>query len=117
MIKQTIGVGLAMILLGVVAYLVTGMASVTALIPSFFGVVIAALGVGASKAKEGGRRGPLIGAMVVSVLGLLGPLGRVLPAAFRGELAFGAATVTQIVFAVLAGYLAVTLGLGLFKRK
>ncbi len=118
MIRQTMGVGVVMVILGVAAYLLTGMVSVTALIPSFFGVVIAGLGLFALKAMPKNKSKPLlIGAMVVSVLGVLGPAGRVLPPLFRGELELGAATVVQIVFAVLAGYLAVVLALGLFKRK
>ncbi len=118
MIRQTIGVGIAMVILGVVAYFVTGMVSVTALIPSFFGVVIGALGFFALKAMLKNKSKPfLIGALVVSVLGVLGPAGRVLPSLFRGELELGAATVVQIVFAVLAAYLAVVLALGLFKKK
>lgn len=118
MIKQTIGSAIAMIILGVVAYFVSGMASVTALIPSFFGAIIGVLGFLAIKRlPKGGAKPMLIGAMVVSVLGFLGPAGRVLPSLFKGELTMNTATIVQIVFALLAAYLAFVLGMGLFKKK
>lgn len=45
MAKITVWFGAALIVLGVVSYVGSGAASVTALIPAFFGIVFAALGI------------------------------------------------------------------------
>jgi hypothetical protein len=39
-----LGIGLALVVIGLVAYVGSGTASVTALVPSFLGVILAALG-------------------------------------------------------------------------
>lgn len=44
MAKVTIGFGIGFIVLGIAAYVLTGMSSMTALIPSFFGVLFVILG-------------------------------------------------------------------------
>lgn len=107
--KPTIGFALAMIVLGAVAYLATGMASVTALIPAFIGVPILIAGIAARVA----RTPALIAALVFCVLGFLGPLGRIVPAASNGGLTINAALVSQLLFMALAALLAVVIVLSL----
>lgn len=98
--KFTIWIGLAMIALGVGAYVLTSFASVTALIPAFFGVPIAVLGAVALKPT---RRKPAgIAALVLGALGLLGILGRLVPTLTDGSFTLDTATIVQILFALLA---------------
>ncbi len=107
--KPTISIAIAMILLGAAVYLATGMESVTALIPSFIGVPILLCGLLAAKA----RTPALVAALVFNVLGFLGPLGRIIPTAAKGELSIGPAFASQLVFMALAGILAVVLVLAI----
>ena len=106
--KITIAVGVILIALGLLGYLVFGGddPSVTALIPAFFGVPIALLGVLAL--KPGIRKHAVHGALVFGLLGFLAPLGRIVPVAIRGELQAVPSTfmlvamaVTCLVFVVL----------------
>ena len=99
--RPTVIIGLAMIVLGAGTYFATGMGSVTALIPSFIGAPILLCGLAAAMA----RKPALIAATVLAVLGLLGPLGRIIPTAAKGELSLGTALVSQIVFMLLAATL------------
>ena len=101
--RPSVIIGLAMIALGAGTYVATGMGSVTALIPAFIGVPILLCGLAAAKA----RTPALIAATVLAVLGLLGPLGRIIPASTKGELSLGTALVSQIVFMLLAAVLVV----------
>ena len=55
------------------------------------------------------RRPALIAALVLSILGFLGPLGRIIPTAAKGELALNPAFASQLVFMGLTGILAVVL--------
>jgi hypothetical protein len=96
--RNTVVLGTLMIILGVVAYFASGMASATALIPAFFGLPIAALGLLAARA----RRGALIAVTVLAVLGALGPLGRIIPMATQGNLQINAALLVQAAFMLLA---------------
>ncbi|MBK6317055.1 MAG: hypothetical protein IPF53_22925 [Blastocatellia bacterium] len=66
----TIGVGVLLTLIGVVGYVMSGMASWTALIPAFLGVPMALLG--AVALKESLLKHAMHGAAVVGLLGLLG---------------------------------------------
>lgn len=68
--QLTIGVGGALALLGILSYIGSGAASVTALIPTFFGVILAALGAGAQ--RENRRALMMHVALALAVLGLLG---------------------------------------------
>lgn len=68
--KLTIRVGGALALLGIFSFIGSGAASVTALIPTFFGVILAALGVGAQ--REDRRALMMHIALALAVLGLLG---------------------------------------------
>lgn len=92
------GFGVAMIVLGVAAYFLTGRSSVTAMIPSFFGVALVVCG--AAAAKFG--RPAIIAAFVLGLLGIGGPLGRVVPDAIKNGLTLNAATIVQLLFAALS---------------
>ncbi len=107
--KPTISFAIAMILLGVAAYLGTGRSSITSLIPAFIGVLILIAGFAAAIA-----RGPaLVAALVLSLLGLAGPLARIIPSAMRGELALSTAFGIQLIFMAMAAILAIVLILAL----
>ncbi len=107
----TLVFGVVFVLLGVVAYLVTGMQSVTALIPAFFGVVFVVLGVvmrDASRARHAGHA-----AAVLALLGLLGSargVPSVIALAQGGEVERPGAAVAQTVMVVLClAYLALAI--------
>lgn len=70
----TRAVGAALIVIGIVAYLTSGAASVTALIPAFLGVVLVALGIVAKNERYHAHA--IHGALLVALLGLLGTLSR-----------------------------------------
>lgn len=68
--RITVAYGFLLIVLGVAGYYGTGQASVTALIPAFFGLPILALGVFAGKKAPG--RAALLSAAVLALVGLAG---------------------------------------------
>ncbi len=70
MAKITIGIGCVLIALGVGSYLGTGRESVTALIPAFFGLPLALLGVVAL--NDGRRKHAMHAAAAIGLLGFLG---------------------------------------------
>ncbi len=72
MAKITIGLGLVLIALGLGSYFGTGRASVTALIPAFFGLPLLLLGLVALK-----ERMRTIAMIIAVVIGLLGFAGTV----------------------------------------
>lgn len=96
--KPTVLIAVLMVVLGLAAYFMTGMASVTAMIPTFIGVPILLCGLLASKA----RKPALIVALVLGVLAAAGPLGRIVPSMLGGELDVNAALVTQLLMIVLS---------------
>ncbi|MDQ4132030.1 MAG: hypothetical protein M3179_02235 [Actinomycetota bacterium] len=70
MAKATIGVGGGLAVLGIVAYLGSGAVSATALIPTVFGLILAALGYAA---QQPGRRALMMHIAVgVAIVGFLG---------------------------------------------
>jgi hypothetical protein len=102
-------IGLALTLLGVGAYFGTGGASVTALIPAFFGVPLAALGVLARDDRR--RKTAMHVAAALSLVGLAGSargIPQVIALVSGGEAARPAAAVVQTAMALLC---AVFLGL------
>ena len=99
--KPTVAFAIAMILLGVITYLGTGMGSMTALIPAFVGIPILLMGLLAAKA----RKPALLIALVLAVLGFIGPLGRIVPLAMKGELGLSVAFMGQLIFMGLAAVL------------
>ena len=106
--------GLAMIALGVVAYMATNRESVTALIPAFVGLPVALCGF---VARKGAGRAPIIVALVLSVVAALGPVMRVATAVSKGEFEWNAARSVQIAFVALAGLLAVLIIKSMFRKK
>jgi len=101
--KMTIIYAWALMLLGIIGYFATGMVSVTALIPMFFGLPIMALGIGA---KHQARRKNVM--HIAAALGLLGFLGsaRGLGGLFTliggGEVARPGAVISQSIMAILS---------------
>lgn len=78
--STAIGVGLSLILVGIAGYvwgMLDGKASVTALIPAFFGIVIALLGAFA-KSSESMRKHLMHAALLVALLGFVIPAYRLL---------------------------------------
>ena len=67
--KITIIYAIALIILGIGGYVSTGMASITALIPTFFGIVVLILGILAK--KENIRKHVLHVAMLLALIGIV----------------------------------------------
>ena len=82
MAKTTVGFSLALIMLGVLSWILTGRSSATALIPSGFGLALALAGVLAAVDKY--RKHALHAAAAISILGIVGALQRALPIAVSG---------------------------------
>jgi len=95
------GVGLLLMIVGVGGYVMTGMASATALIPAAFGLVISMLGFYAR--HEAGRRTAMHLAMGIAMVGVLGSISGLLsiPALISGEAAMPAAVVSRSAMAVI----------------
>lgn len=97
-------VGFLLAVLGIAAYVLTGFASITALIPAFFGVVLLLLALAARRASA--RKHVMHLAVAIALLGLVATLGRVGPALGAGDIA-RPAVITQVLMAlVLAVYVA-----------
>jgi hypothetical protein len=99
--KATIGFGVGLIVLGVVAYFGTGMASWTALIPAFGGIPLALCGVIAL--KERFRKHAMHVAVVLGLVGFAGTVMGVVKVArmIAGEtLARPEAAIVQAIMAV-----------------
>ncbi len=97
MAKTTIGFSLALIILGVLSWVLTGRSSATALIPSGFGLALSLAGIMALLDKY--RKHALHAAAAVSILGIVGSLQRAIPTAISGgELRI--ATASQLLMAL-----------------
>lgn len=68
--NSAITVGILLIIVGVLSRVLTGTNSITALIPAFFGLPIAVLGVMALSPRR--QRGSLIAISILSLLGVVG---------------------------------------------
>ncbi len=93
--------GTLLTLIGAVGYiygLMNEKASVTALIPAFFGVVLFILGL-LAQSKESLRKHLMHAAIVVALLGFIMPVGRLVSK--MAELTMSAAVVSQIAMAVV----------------
>ncbi|MBD3258975.1 hypothetical protein GF377_11120 [candidate division GN15 bacterium] len=103
MTKITIWFGVAFIVLGLIGYFATGMASVTALIPAFFGIVFVCLGWIARYDRF--RKHVMHGAAILAFLAVAGSF-RGIPQAMSlmsgGHVERPAAAVSQAIMAVLA---------------
>ena len=114
MAKSTIWYGVLLILIGVIAYVATSMASVTALIPSFFGLVFVA--IGSLGRNERFAKSSLIAALVLAVLGLFGSLSgipQVITIIGGGDVARPAASIARAVMAIVLIAMTFTLVRGL----
>ena len=93
--------GRLLVLVGVIGYgygMFNGNASLTALIPAVFGVVLMLLGH-ISVAKESLRKHLMHVAMLIGLLGFILPAGRLISRA--GEITMSAAVLSQIAMAVV----------------
>lgn len=118
MSRSAVGFGTLLLLIGVVAYVATGMASVTALIPSFFGMVLVALG--ALGRTERFEKPALYGALGVSILGLLGSVSGITQTISYmggGEVARPSASITRAIMAVVLMALVAVLTRALVARR
>jgi hypothetical protein len=97
-------VGFLLALLGLAAYALTGFASMTALIPAFFGVVFILLALAAR--SESARKHAMHIAVAVALLGLLATLGRVVPAITAGAIGRPAVIAQLLMAVILAVYVA-----------
>ncbi|MDN5746472.1 MAG: hypothetical protein L0H31_15325 [Nocardioidaceae bacterium] len=97
--RITIGLGIVLVAVGVIAYIATGFASWTALIPAILGAVILACGLIGMKNQKAG----IHIALVVAILGILGTGMNVLQigALVAGEAERPAAVITSIITFVL----------------
>ena len=95
--KLSISVGTALILLGLILYISTGSKSVTALIPSFFGVPILACGFIAK--NEHRRKMAAHIAVLFALLGSLGGLGMGIKKTASDGL--GSAQIGQLVMGII----------------
>lgn len=108
MVRFTAALGVALVILGVGAFVLTSAVSITALIPAFVGVPLLACAAVARSARW--RRPALAVALAVA---LLGALGSAMNAIKIGEAIAGTAQrpsavwVSTIMFVLLVGYLAV----------
>ncbi|SRR5258706_11097104 len=93
--------GILLILIGVIGYIYGVMndkASITALIPAFFGIVMAALGI-AANTSEGLRKHLMHAAVVIALLGFILTAGRVLMKI--SDISLSAAVVSQLSMALV----------------
>jgi len=99
--STAIGCGLSLILIGIAGYvwgMLGGNASITALIPAFFGIVIALLGAFA-KSNENLRKHLMHAAVLVGLIGFLIPAIRLLMK--LSSLSFSAAVASQLAMALI----------------
>lgn len=109
MTMLTLGIGGVLIATGLIAYLATAAASVTALIPAFVGLLLLVAGLMARR-NPAARRHSLHAAMAVALLGVLGSLMNVfqLGALLAGTAERPGAVITStIMFVLLTAYLIV----------
>lgn len=81
--KTTMGVGAALIALGVIGYIAGGASSFTAMIPAVFGLALAGLGAWAARGGAAEKNAMHVAA-VAGLLGFLAPLGRIIPSLTSG---------------------------------
>ena len=99
--STSIACGTLLIIIGILGYIngvMTNHASLTALIPTFVGVVLLLLGVIARK-NQGLRKHLMHVAVVVALLGFLASAGRLVARA--SELSYNAAVVSQVSMALI----------------
>lgn len=110
MVTMTRVAGAVLLVVGIIGYVATGGASLTALLPSVLGLPI--LGLGVRAGEEARRRTAIHAALVVALLGFLGTIMNVaeLPALLTGgEVARPSAVVVSSLTSLVC---AIYLGLG-----
>ena len=95
--------GVLLTLLGGGMYVYTEMASVTALIPAFFGVPLIVLGLIGQ--KETARKHAMHGAALLGLIGFLVPFGRVIYVMTKPDFQFGPAVGASIAMSALCAIL------------
>jgi hypothetical protein len=90
--------GLLLIVLGVASYVTTGMTSITAMIPAFFGAVLVICALIAR--NESARKHAMHAAVAVGLIGAVASLARGVPAMIAGG-ANRPAVIAQIAMGVL----------------
>ena len=106
--STTIALGVALIIVGLAGYFLTGAVSLTALIPAAFGLVIALSGLIARDERK--RKHAMHAAVVVALLGFLGSIRGLLQIGdvFDGTAVRPAAVIAQTIMAVLTlGYIVI----------
>ena len=101
--KLSINIGILLTLLGIMSFILTDFASITALIPSFFGIVLSGLGFLAIK-SEPMRKHSMHAALLLALLGLGGSFSGLvaLIGALSGNMPERmAAAVSQSIMAIL----------------
>lgn len=101
MVWFTRGLGAALLLVGIIAYLATGAESITALFPAFLGLPLLVLGLLAG--RESARQHAIHGALVLALLGVLAsamPLADLPALLTGGEVERPVATVTSAITAL-----------------
>lgn len=99
--STSIACGTLLVLIGILGYvagLTTDRASLTALIPAAFGLVLILLGVFA-RMKEGLRKHLMHAAVVVALIGFIATAGRLISR--MSELTYSAAVVSQVSMALV----------------
>jgi hypothetical protein len=99
-------VGFVLIVIGLVGYVATGRASVTALIPAFFGAILLILALVAR--GESARKHAMHAAVALALVGFLAVVPRLLPALTAGD-PMRPAVLSQLAMALT---LAIYIGLG-----
>ena len=98
MLSLTRTVGFLLILLGVVGYVATGGASLTALIPAMVGAVFLVIALVARSAES--RKHAMHAAVALALLGVIGTAPRILSAVRAGDIS-RPAVIAQIAMAVI----------------
>lgn len=97
-------VGFVLIAIGIIGYVATGAASMTALIPGMVGAVLLVLALVARSAEA--RKHAMHAAVAVALLALLGTLPRLIPALAAREFTRPAVIAQMAMVLVLAFYVA-----------
>jgi hypothetical protein len=102
MVSVTRAVGFLLILLGIVGYVGTGGASLTALIPAFVGAVFLVLALVARSPEA--RKHVMHAAVAIALLAVIGGLPRILTAVNAGDISRPAVMAQIAMAAILAIY-------------
>ena len=99
MAKLTIGIGVALVALGVIMFTVTG--AKTSLIPAYFGIPLIVCGAVALNAAY--RKHAMHAAVVIGLLGFLMPLGRLIAVIVRGQMPAPMALASMVTMIAVCG--------------